>query len=280
MKIVRLLLVFLLMVVMVFSLSACGKEEKKENNDEDTLSYLETRNNKKNSSSSNETENNEGEGNFMNEVEKVSSEEALANAEKQVAEPNEGEQIAIFHIKNYGDVTIKFFEDVAPKAVENFVTHAKEGYYNGVIFHRVIEEFMIQGGDPQGTGYGGESIWGKGFEEELSVKYLPYRGALCMASSGTGTSSLGSQFFIVQANYKNEMESRLKSYGLDNLNEAYKKYGGDLYDLVGYGQYTTFGQVINGMDIVDKIAKVETNSNDKPLEDVVIESIEITTYSK
>ncbi|MBR2289532.1 MAG: peptidylprolyl isomerase [Clostridia bacterium] len=196
-------------------------------------------------------------------------------------EPKEGDQIAIFHIKDYGDITVKFFENIAPKAVENFVTHAKEGYYDGVIFHRVIEEFMIQGGDPLGTGYGGESIWGKGFEEELSVDALPYRGALCMASSGTGTSSLGSQFYIVQANYRSQMESYMKSYGLTNFIEAYQKYGGDLADLVGYGQYTTFGQVIDGMDIVDKIAKVETNpANDKPLSDVVIESIEITTYSK
>ncbi|MBR1540959.1 MAG: peptidylprolyl isomerase [Clostridia bacterium] len=216
----------------------------------------------------------------MNDIKNITSEQALAKAAKQMEEPEEGDQIAIFHIKGYGDITVKFFEEVAPKAVENFVTHAKEGYYDGVIFHRVIEEFMIQGGDPEGTGYGGESIWGEGFEEELSVDALPYRGALCMASGGTGTKSLGSQFYIVQANHRSQMESYMKSYGLENFIEAYKKYGGDLADLVGYGQYTTFGQVIDGMDVVDKIAKVETNSKDKPLSDVVIESIEITTYSK
>ena len=215
----------------------------------------------------------------MLDIKNITSEEALQKAEKQMEMPNKGDQIAILHVKGYGDIKVKFFENIAPKAVENFVTHSKEGYYNGVTFHRVMEEFMIQGGDPQGTGRGGESIWGKGFDEELSVDALPYRGALCMASAGVGRSSLGSQFFIVQANYRSQMESYMQRYGLDNFIEAWKKFGGDLADLVGYGQYTTFGQVIEGMDVVDKIAKVETNpANDKPLEDVVIESIEITTY--
>ena len=199
-------------------------------------------------------------------------------AEKQFAEPKEGETIAIIHVKNYGDITVKFFNDVAPKAVENFVTHSKEGYYNGVTFHRVINEFMIQGGDPLGTGYGGESIWGEGFEEELSEELLPYRGSLCMASAGTGTSSLGSQFFITQANYDEDMAKLLKQYDWPTeLIEMYKKHGGYMSL---YQSYTIFGQVIDGMDVVDAIAKTTTDENDKPLEDVVIESIEITTYKK
>ena len=263
MKVLKRLLIVLLIISMMFLLTACGDDKKNSEDDEVTLTYLD----------------NEGVNKFMKDIKNISSEEAVEKAKKQMEEPNEGDQIAIFHIKDYGDITVKFFEDVAPKAVENFVTHAKEGYYNGAIFHRVIEEFMIQGGDPLGTGYGGESIWGEGFEEELSVDCLPYRGALCMASSGTGTKSLGSQFFIVQANYRSGMESKFSDYGLENSVEAYKQFGGALADLVGYGQYTTFGQVISGMDVVDKIAKVKTNiDNDKPLEDVVIESIEITTY--
>lgn len=290
MKIIKKLLVLILIIVMIFSLTACGEKSETSDSDDETLAYLENKKKNKNEvSATSETEepsetpnyedNFDETGDFMKDIENISTEQAIAKAQKQMSEPNTGDQIAIFHIKDYGDITVKFFEDVAPKAVENFVTHAKEGYYNGVIFHRVIEEFMIQGGDPQGNGYGGESIWGKGFGEELSVDALPYRGALCMASSGTGTNSLGSQFFIVQANYKKSMESYLKNYGLENFIEVYKLYGGDLADLVGYGQYTTFGQVISGMDVVDKIAKVETNpSNDKPLEDVVIESIEITNY--
>ena len=301
MKIIKKIIIILLMFVMIFSLTACGEESSKKEKDDDTLSYLENKKNKKASNVEKDVseatiedtqltsgeeidlenvEDYEGTDNFMEDIKNISSEQALKKAEAQMAEPNVGDTIAIFHVKGYGDITVKFFENVAPKAVENFITHAKEGYYDGVIFHRVIEEFMIQGGDPQGTGYGGESIWGKGFEEELSVDALPYKGALCMASSGTGTSSLGSQFYIVQANYRSQMESYMKNYGLDNFIEAWKKYGGDLADLVGYGQYTTFGQVIDGMDVVDKIAKVETNSNDKPLSDVVIESIEITTYKK
>ena len=106
-----------------------------------------------------------------------------AASEKQMAMPEVGETVAIFHIKNFGDVKVKFFKDKAPKAVENFVTHAKEGYYDGLTFHRVINEFMIQGGDPEGTGMGGESIWGEGFGTELDYELVPYRGSLCMAMS-------------------------------------------------------------------------------------------------
>lgn len=222
---------------------------------------------------------------FVLDLAKLTKEEVEENAEKQMAEPNEGDTIAILHIKDYGDVKIKFFENVAPKACENFITHAQEGYYNGITFHRVINEFMIQGGDPTATGRGGESIWGKGFEEELSPTVLPYKGALCMASAGVGKSSLGSQFYIVQANYNELMEGHLNYYGYSNLLNSYRKYSGDLYDLAIYGQYTTFGQVIEGIEIVDKISQVETiqddiTKKDKPVQDVVISSIEITTYSK
>ena len=141
---------------------------------------------------------------------------------------------------------------------------------------------MIQGGDPVGNGTGGESIWGKGFPEELAYELVPYRGSLCMASAGTGTSSLGSQFFITQANYSSEMAGYLKQGGYpEGLLETYKEHGGYLSL---YLNYTVFGQVYEGMDIVDKIAKVETHTTDlgqedKPVEDVVIEKIEVTTYS-
>lgn len=222
-------------------------------------------------------------------LENVDFEKAVQN---QMAIPQEGEEIAIFHVKGFGEIKIKLFRDIAPKAVENFVTHAQNGYYNDVIFHRVINEFMIQGGDPTGTGYGGESIWGTGFAEELSYELVPYRGTLCMASSGTGTSSLGSQFFITQAHYDEMSAQYMESYNLPKgLIEQYKKYGGNILSL--YTRYTVFGQVYEGMDIVDKIAAVKTGSvpvvidgveypgrtqDDKPVDDVVIEKIEITTY--
>lgn len=224
----------------------------------------------------NETTNNAVE----NEVDEV---DYMANAEKQFAEPEEGETIAVMHVKGFGEITFKFFDDVAPKAVENFLTHAKEGYYDGVKFHRVMNEFMIQSGDPEGTGAGGESIWGEGFEEEIDESILAYRGSLCMASTGYGMSSLGSQFFITQANPDSEMASMLELYGYPTgLIEAYNQYGG--YMSLN-GQYTVFGQVIDGMDIVDKIASVkvtesETGEMSVPVEDVVIEKIEVKEYSK
>jgi len=200
------------------------------------------------------------------------------NAEAQIAAPKSGETIAVMHVKDFVDITFKFFNDKAPKAVENFLTHAKDGYYNGIKFHRVMEEFMIQGGDPTGNGTGGESIWGKGFEEEIDASLVPYRGALCMASTGYGRSSLGSQFFIVQANATDEMKNALSQYGYpEGLIDAYSQYGGYLSL---YGMYTVFGQVVDGMDVVDKIVKVEKNLSETgelsvPVNDVIIESIEV-----
>ena len=204
-----------------------------------------------------------------------------AAAQKQMATPEKGETVAIITVKNFGDIKVKFFKDIAPKAVENFVTHSKNGYYDGTIFHRVMEEFMIQGGDPEGNGTGGESIWGKDFGEELDLGLVPYRGALCMASRGTGTTSIGSQFFIVQANYDEEMASALKQYKYpDGLIEQYKKYGGYMSLYQGY---TVFGQVFEGMDVVDKIASVEKGISASgelsvPIEKIVIDKINIVEY--
>ncbi len=197
-------------------------------------------------------------------------------AEKQMAMPVEGETVATIKIKGYGNVKVKFFPEVAPKAVENFIKHAQNGYYDGLTFHRVINEFMIQGGDPDGNGTGGESIWGTGFGTELSQELVPYRGSLCMAMSSL-PNSIGSQFFITQAHYDATMESYLKSGGYPiDLIEQYKTYGGYLSL---YLNYTVFGQVYEGMDVIDAVAKTETNpENDKPLEDVVIDKIEVTTY--
>lgn len=196
-------------------------------------------------------------------------------AKKQLENPKEGETVAIFHIKNYEDIKVKFFDKIAPKAVENFTTHAKNGYYNGVTFHRVINDFMIQSGDPTGTGRGGESIWGKDFEDEFDYSLAPYRGALCMANTGAKSSN-SSQFFIEQAKYDEQTYQMLKQNGYpDSLLNAYKVYGGSMHL---FYRHTVFGQVIDGMDVVDKIAACKTDENDKPVEDVVIESIEITKF--
>lgn len=176
-----------------------------------------------------------------------------------------------------GDITIKLFPEQAPLTVENFLTHAKNGYYNGTIFHRVIKDFMIQGGDPLGNGTGGESIWagkgttidaGYGFKDEISAFLYNIRGSLSMANAGTGTN--GSQFFINQNT--TDMSSQLSSSKYPTkIVDAYKNGGNPNLD----GKHTVFGQVIEGMDIVDKIAAVETDSSDKPKTDVKIESIEI-----
>ncbi|RFU67181.1 peptidylprolyl isomerase [Bacillus sp. V59.32b] len=173
---------------------------------------------------------------------------------------------------NQGSIKIKLFPELTPKTVENFVTHAENGYYEGVIFHRIIKDFMIQGGDPQGTGMGGESIWGAPFEDEFSMKAFNLRGALSMANAGPGTN--GSQFFIVQAQHvDSRMGEQMKQAGYpDEIITAYMEKGGTPW--LDH-KHTVFGHVVEGMDIVDKIAGLETGSGDKPMEDVVIQSIKV-----
>ncbi|WP_197272259.1 peptidylprolyl isomerase [Salinicoccus sp. YB14-2] len=173
---------------------------------------------------------------------------------------------------NHGDVTVKLFKDIAPKTVENFTTHAKNGYYDGQIFHRVIKDFMIQGGDPTGTGMGGESIWGGNFEDEFSTEAFNLYGALSMANAGPGTN--GSQFFIVQLKeVPEQMVSQLEGAGYPaEIIEAYKAQGGTPWlDQ----RHTVFGHVIEGFDIVENIADVKTGAQDRPEEEVKIQTIEV-----
>ena len=142
---------------------------------------------------------------------------------------------------NQGTIEVALRPDIAPKATENFLTHAQNGYYNGVIFHRVIPNFMIQGGDPDGTGRGGKSIWGTAFEDEFSdsVKF-DKKGILAMANAGPRTN--GSQFFIT-------------TVPTPHLNN----------------RHTIFGEVVKGYDVVEKIEKTKTlPGNNKPVEDVKI----------
>lgn len=149
---------------------------------------------------------------------------------------------------NRGTIKFELLEEDAPKTTENFRLLADRGYYDGVIFHRVIENFMIQGGDPLGEGYGGESAWGGKFDDEIDresdLYNGPYeKGTVAMANSGPDTN--GSQFFIMHVDYPLPPS------------------------------YTKFGRVIEGQDIVDQIATVETNPGDKPLEEVVMEKVYI-----
>ncbi|MEW6101868.1 MAG: peptidylprolyl isomerase [Candidatus Omnitrophota bacterium] len=136
---------------------------------------------------------------------------------------------------NQGNIEIKLMPDVAPKACENFIKLVEKGYYNGVIFHRVIKGFMIQGGDPTGTGTGGESIWGKPFEDEVSTQVrFDRKGILAMANAGPNTN--GSQFFITTAE-------------TPWLNM----------------RHTIFAEVVSGYDVAEKIENTATGRNDKPL---------------
>lgn len=189
----------------------------------------------------------------------------------QLNEVNEKNPLVTVHT-NQGDFTLELFPEVAPKTVENFVTHAKNGYYNGVIFHRVIEDFMIQGGDPTGTGMGGESIYGRTFEDEFSREAFNLYGTLSMANAGPNTN--GSQFFIVTAKQvPAQMLKQLKDGGWpEEIVEEYAKVGGTPW--LDH-RHTVFGRVIDGMDVVLKIEGVKRNAQDRPLEDVVIESMDV-----
>jgi len=142
---------------------------------------------------------------------------------------------------NHGAIEVELFDEDAPKTVENFVKLARDGFYDGVIFHRIIRDFMIQGGDPTGTGRGGP---GYTFDDEFN-DHKVVRGALAMANAGPNTN--GSQFFIVTTE---------SAPWLD-------------------GKHTVFGRVTNGMDVVDEIEGVATDANDRPREDVVIESVSV-----
>ena len=189
----------------------------------------------------------------------------------QLNEVNEKNPLVTVHT-NQGDFTLELFPEVAPKTVENFVTHAKNGYYDGVIFHRVIEDFMIQGGDPTGTGMGGESIYGRTFEDEFSREAFNLYGTLSMANAGPNTN--GSQFFIVTAKQvPAQMLKQLKDGGWpEEIVEEYAKVGGTPW--LDH-RHTVFGRVVEGMDVVLKIEGVERNAQDRPLEDVVIESMDL-----
>src|ERR671930_1269400 len=143
---------------------------------------------------------------------------------------------------NHGTIELELFDDDAPKTVENFTKLARDGFYDGVVFHRVIEDFMIQGGDPTGTGSGGP---GYQFEDEFNDHKVE-RGALAMANAGPNTN--GSQFFIVTAEACPWLD----------------------------GKHTVFGRVTDGMDVVDRISELPRDARDKPRAPATIERVELT----
>lgn len=170
---------------------------------------------------------------------------------KEIMTLNENE-ILVAHVKtNMGDFDIQLFADKAPKTVENFVGLISQNYYDSVSFHRVIDDFMIQGGDPTGTGSGGNSYFGGNFEDEFHPELRHSDpGILSMANAGPNTN--GSQFFI----------TLVPTPWLD-------------------GKHSIFGMVINGMDVVEKIGKVETSKPfDKPVKDVIMEKVTVEKISR
>lgn len=173
---------------------------------------------------------------------------------------------------NKGDIALALFEEEAPLAVKNFIELAENGYYDGIIFHRVIKDFMIQGGDPTGTGMGGESIYGESFADEFSSELFNLHGALSMANAGPNTN--GSQFFIVTAKeVPAQMMDQMPAAGYpEPIIEAYGEHGGIPW--LDH-RHTVFGQVVSGMETVEAIQEVSVNASDKPTEDVVIESITV-----
>ena len=200
--------------------------------------------------------------------------------------PEEGEKIAVITVKDYGVIKIKLFPEDAPKGVENFIGLAEMNYYDELIFHRVIPNFMIQGGDPKGNGTGGKSIWGDKFEGGTSENLYHFTGAVAYANSNS-TSTNGSQFYIVNTpdGYLDNTCAELNAYNPTQYN-----WPGNVaakYDEVGGvpfldGGYTVFGQVFEGMDVVRQIASVETSqeegTEDKPLTQVLMETVRIEEY--
>lgn len=200
----------------------------------------------------------------------------------QLSETLAQDESQVIITTSMGDISVKLFPKYAPLAVQNFITHAKEGYYDGLSFHRVIKDFMIQTGDPNGDGTGGQSIWqgkdknidsGTGFKNEVTPYLFNLRGALSMANAGPNTN--GSQFFINQN--PNSQSDHIKPGDYPQpIIEAYQHGGNLSLD----GSYTVFGQVIDGMAIVDQIAAVETGEADKPKESVTIKTITVIKEAK
>ncbi len=279
-------------MVCAFSLAACGGTTTESTADTTT-----------------ETEVEDVEEPEANVEESAPVEKKEVNGLLQVGLPEVGEEVVLIST-NMGDIWLQLYPEEAPMAVESFKTLISEGYYDGIIFHRVMEGFMIQSGDPTGTGMGGESAFGGAFPDEISPNLHFYRGALAMANSGPNTN--GSQFFICQNPVASEqilgiLEEVLAAqadaevlqtadgalYTVEDIYtqevlDYYREVGGtvELELIMGLlyqtgAAYTVFGQVFDGMDVVDAIAKVEVGGDQgtQPVEDVIMESVTLVEYT-
>lgn len=249
----------LLTVFLLLLLAACGQGDQK---GQETTT---------NGSSNTQSEDEKQEQQSDDESSDEATKEEATTMYPQLSNEVAANEALVVMNTTMGPIKIKLFPEKAPKTVENFLTHAENGYYDGIIFHRIIKDFMIQGGDPTGTGMGGESIYGNSFEDEFTMDLFNLRGALSMANAGPNTN--GSQFFIVQASNPPGTAAQLTQGGWpEEIAKAYEENGGTPHlDQ----KHTVFGQVIEGMDIVDKIASAKTDRSDKPVEEISIESIEI-----
>ena len=213
----------------------------------------------------------------------------------QFAPPAAGEEYVVI-TTDYGIIELRLFPEFAPMAVENFVTLAKNGYYDGLIFHRVIQDFMIQTGDPEGTGFGGESIFGGGFEIEVNPNLRHFNGALAMARA-QAIDSQRSQFYIVQNDELPDFYLPEFNFMKEHQDEEIEEGSGIFYrdyfptsiieNFLEHGgvprldfQYTVFGQVFSGIEVVRAIAAVETNEDDRPINDVFMTRVEIKQYGQ
>lgn len=204
---------------------------------------------------------------------------AVESSELQFTGPAEGDTIAIFDTSQ-GEIRAVLYPDKAPMAVENFVGLAQQGYYDNTVFHRVVQDFVVQGGDGTGTGTGGTSIWkGNPYPMEYTDSLHHYAGALCAAFSPDSSVSGLSQFYFVEARpgLSDEQKTQLSDAGFrQEVIDAYTAAGGLPYlD----GTDTVFGQVYQGMSVVDEIAGAAVDENSRPTEDVVLRSVTIETYT-
>lgn len=237
------------------------------------------------------------------EMAKLKPQKANAEVGYQLDPPSKGEEIAVVTMATGETFKLRFFPEEAPKAVYNFKLHAIQGYYDGLTIHRVMKNFMIQGGDPRGDGTGGESVWGEPFADEFHPNLLNIDGAVSMANSGANTN--GSQFFINATDMPVEWQSYEEGFSLyqqdpdtftanygrwikmdqvdDKMKELYSTQGGNphldgYYSTTGEG-HTVFAQVFEGMDNVLKLSQVDTvDGGDTPVTPPVIQSIKIVTY--
>lgn len=194
---------------------------------------------------------------------KVENSETEISNFNQAAPPQKGDLVAEIDTK-FGPIKFKLFENLVPKMVENFQTLADRKYYDGIIFHRIIPDFMIQTGDPTGTGRGGESAWGGKFDDEFSPKLTHLRGAVSMANGGENTN--GSQFFIVS--------KRGGTGWLDPFVNGEQKDCGK----PGTSCHAIFGQVFEGMEIIEQIENLETGANDKPIEEIKMDAVKVYRF--